>query len=99
MELLPAACKPRANASHDLDDAEVLGERECSVQRRHQKLIEESPSVAVTPEIRKTISEKIAGALSAVGYSNAGTVEFVMDSGGDLYFIEVNACLDSLGVQ
>jgi acetyl-CoA carboxylase biotin carboxylase subunit len=70
---------------------EVLGERECSVQRRHQKLIEESPSGAVTPELRKTISEKLAGALSAVGYTNAGTVEFVMDSAGDLYFIEVNA--------
>jgi acetyl-CoA carboxylase, biotin carboxylase subunit len=72
-------------------NVEVLGERECSVQRRHQKLIEESPSVAVTPELRKAISEKLAGALSAVGYSNAGTVEFVMDSSGDLYFIEVNA--------
>lgn len=69
----------------------VLGERECSIQRRHQKLIEESPSPAVTCELRTRISETLRVALGAVGYSNAGTVEFLMDENGDLYFIEVNA--------
>ena len=72
-------------------NVEVLGERECSIQRRHQKLIEESPSVAVTPELRKRISESLQVALKAIGYTNAGTVEFLMDAAGKLYFIEVNA--------
>jgi acetyl-CoA carboxylase biotin carboxylase subunit len=70
---------------------EVLGERECSIQRRHQKLIEESPSVAVNAELRKRISESLRVALKAIGYTNAGTVEFLMDADGNLYFIEVNA--------
>jgi acetyl-CoA carboxylase biotin carboxylase subunit len=70
---------------------EVLGERECSIQRRHQKLIEESPSVAVNAELRKHISESLRVALKAIGYTNAGTVEFLMDADGNLYFIEVNA--------
>ena len=69
----------------------VLGERECSIQRRHQKLVEEAPSPAVTPELRCRISQKLRAALSAIGYSNAGTVEFLMDERGDLYFIEMNA--------
>src|SRR6202163_763720 len=72
-------------------NVEVLGERECSIQRRHQKLIEESPSVAVNPELRKRISDSLRVALKAIGYTNAGTVEFLMDAGGNLYFIEVNA--------
>jgi acetyl-CoA carboxylase biotin carboxylase subunit len=72
-------------------NVEILGERECSIQRRHQKLIEESPSVAVTPELRKYISESLKAALKAIGYTNAGTVEFLMDANGKLYFIEVNA--------
>lgn len=72
-------------------DVEVLGERECSVQRRHQKLIEESPSTAVTQEQRERISESLRVAFRKIGYSNAGTVEFLMDSTGNLYFIEVNA--------
>jgi acetyl-CoA carboxylase biotin carboxylase subunit len=72
-------------------NVEVLGERECSIQRRHQKLIEEAPSTIVSPELRKRISEKLREAFKAVGYTNAGTVEFLMDSGGDLHFIEVNA--------
>jgi acetyl-CoA carboxylase biotin carboxylase subunit len=72
-------------------NVEVLGERECSVQRRHQKLIEESPSVAVTPELRKRISDSLKVALTKIGYTNAGTVEFLMDQRGNLYFIEVNA--------
>src|SRR6202167_1316080 len=64
---------------------EILGERECSIQRRHQKLIEESPSTAVTPELRKRVSEKLREAFKDVGYTNAGTVEFLMDSGGNLH--------------
>ncbi|HLX41998.1 MAG TPA: acetyl-CoA carboxylase biotin carboxylase subunit [Bryobacteraceae bacterium] len=70
---------------------EVLGERECSIQRRHQKLIEEAPSMAVSPELRSRISENLRVALKAIGYTNAGTVEFLMDAQQNLYFIEVNA--------
>ncbi|HEY1760248.1 MAG TPA: acetyl-CoA carboxylase biotin carboxylase subunit [Bryobacteraceae bacterium] len=72
-------------------NVEVLGERECSIQRRHQKLIEESPSTGVSPEMRKRVSDKLREAFKAVGYTNAGTVEFLMDSDGNLHFIEVNA--------
>jgi acetyl-CoA carboxylase biotin carboxylase subunit len=72
-------------------NVEILGERECSIQRRHQKLIEESPSVAVSPALRKRISDGLRIALKSIGYTNAGTVEFLMDANGNLYFIEVNA--------
>ncbi|HXP88333.1 MAG TPA: acetyl-CoA carboxylase biotin carboxylase subunit [Bryobacteraceae bacterium] len=72
-------------------NVEVLGERECSIQRRHQKLIEEAPSTAVSPELRKRIAESLRVALKAIGYTNAGTVEFLMDAQGNLNFIEVNA--------
>jgi acetyl-CoA carboxylase biotin carboxylase subunit len=72
-------------------NVEVLGERECSIQRRHQKLIEESPSPSVGPTLRKEITEKLKAAMAKVGYTNAGTVEFLMDENGKLYFIEVNA--------
>jgi acetyl-CoA carboxylase, biotin carboxylase subunit len=72
-------------------NVEVLGERECSIQRRHQKLIEESPSVAVNAELRKRISDSLRVAFRAIGYTNAGTVEFLMDAHGNLFFIEVNA--------
>jgi acetyl-CoA carboxylase biotin carboxylase subunit len=67
-----------------------LGERECSIQRRHQKLLEESPSVRVTPELRKEIGDVISKTLSHVGYHNAGTIEFLMDQQQRLYFIEMN---------
>jgi len=67
-----------------------LGERECSIQRRHQKLLEESPSLQVTPELRKEIGEILSKTLSAVGYRNAGTIEFLMDQHKRLYFIEMN---------
>ena len=67
-----------------------LGERECSIQRRHQKLLEESPSVKVTPELRKTVGQKLEESLSRIGYVNAGTVEFLMDEDGSLNFIEMN---------
>jgi acetyl-CoA carboxylase biotin carboxylase subunit len=70
---------------------EILGERECTIQRRHQKLLEESPSTAVTPRMRAEIAAVLRKALSTAGYSNAGTVEFLMDETGKLYFIEVNA--------
>jgi acetyl-CoA carboxylase biotin carboxylase subunit len=70
---------------------EVLGERECSIQRRHQKLVEEAPSTAVSAELRSRISECLRRALKTIGYTNAGTVEFLMDANGSLYFIEVNA--------
>jgi acetyl-CoA carboxylase biotin carboxylase subunit len=69
----------------------VLGERECSIQRRHQKLIEESPSPVVSAELRKLISDGLRKAFKVIGYTNAGTVEFLMDESGKLYFIEVNA--------
>ena len=70
---------------------EILGERECSIQRRHQKLLEESPSPALSEQVRKRVVAKLKEAIKAIGYSNAGTVEFLMDEKGDLYFIEVNA--------
>ena len=68
-----------------------LGERECSIQRRHQKLLEESPSTALDSATRERIGRQVVDALRKVGYSNAGTVEFLRDSSGDLYFIEMNA--------
>jgi acetyl-CoA carboxylase biotin carboxylase subunit len=70
---------------------EILGERECSIQRRHQKLLEESPSPAVTDDQRAEISTALRRAITAANYTNAGTVEFLMDETGKLYFIEVNA--------
>src|SRR5205807_7280917 len=72
-------------------NVEVLGERECSIQRRHQKLLEEAPSPAMDPQTRHRISDGLREAMRNVGYTNAGTVEFLMDEGGSLYFIEVNA--------
>lgn len=68
-----------------------LGERECSIQRRHQKLVEESPSVALTPKRRTELGGRVVDALRKIGYSNAGTVEFLMDEDGSFYFIEMNA--------
>lgn len=68
-----------------------LGERECSIQRRHQKLLEEAPSPRVDAALRAEIGEVLETALSRVGYSNAGTVEFLMDADGKLHFIEMNA--------
>ncbi|MDQ6635661.1 MAG: acetyl-CoA carboxylase biotin carboxylase subunit [Gemmatimonadota bacterium] len=67
-----------------------LGERECSVQRRHQKMIEEAPSIAVTPELRFRMGTAAVAAAKAAGYVNAGTCEFLLDASGDFYFLEMN---------
>jgi acetyl-CoA carboxylase, biotin carboxylase subunit len=67
-----------------------FGERECSIQRRHQKLLEESPSLQVTPEMREEIGQKLITTLSEIGYVTAGTVEFLMDEDRTLHFIEMN---------
>ena len=67
-----------------------LGERECSVQRRHQKMIEEAPSVAVTPDLRARMGESAVRMAKAAGYVNAGTCEFLLDRSGDFYFLEMN---------
>ena len=72
-------------------NVEILGERECSIQRRHQKLLEEAPSPSMTPALRQRISDSLRVAMKSIGYSNAGTVEFLMDRNRNLYFIEVNA--------
>src|SRR3954449_9669605 len=68
----------------------TLGERECSIQRRHQKLLEESPSTRVTPELRDKIGGVLCKTLSEIGYVNAGTIEFLMDEDGSMHFIEMN---------
>ncbi|MFW6157008.1 MAG: biotin carboxylase N-terminal domain-containing protein, partial [Armatimonadota bacterium] len=68
-----------------------LGERECSIQHRHQKLLEESPCVAVSSSLRRRMGEAAVRAAEAANYVNAGTVEFLLDSRGKFYFIEMNA--------
>jgi len=68
-------------------------ERECSIQRRHQKVVEESPSLAVTPELRRRIAQAAAAVARAANYSNAGTIEFLLDEDGSFYFLEMNTRL------
>jgi acetyl-CoA carboxylase biotin carboxylase subunit len=70
-----------------------LGERECSIQRRHQKLLEESPSPALTEKLRRKIGNVVIDAARAVQYTNAGTFEFLMDADGHFYFMEANTRL------
>lgn len=67
-----------------------LGERDCSIQRRHQKVLEESPSVAISEELRREMGETAVRAAKAVGYENAGTIEFLLDKNKDFYFMEMN---------
>jgi len=67
-----------------------LGERECTIQRRHQKLVEESPSTQVDSAMRRRVGLQVTEALQEIGYTNAGTVEFLMDEQGQLYFLEMN---------
>src|SRR5439155_1606207 len=70
-----------------------LGERECSIQRRHQKLIEESPSPALTDKVRRKMGSVVVDAAKAVQYTNAGTFEFLMDGEGKFYYMETNTRL------
>ncbi|MDX1388340.1 MAG: biotin carboxylase N-terminal domain-containing protein, partial [Acidobacteriota bacterium] len=70
-----------------------LGERECSIQRQHQKLVEESPSPVLEGRTREDLGRRIARAVAAIGYHNAGTVEFLRDADGKLYFMEMNTRL------
>ena len=67
-----------------------LGERDCSIQRRHQKVLEESPSIAISDELRRQMGETAVQAAKAVGYENAGTIEFLLDKNKNFYFMEMN---------
>jgi acetyl-CoA carboxylase biotin carboxylase subunit len=71
----------------------ALGERECSIQRRHQKVIEESPSLAVSPDLRRRLTSAAASVARQVGYTNAGTIECLLDDDGSFYFLEMNTRL------
>jgi propionyl-CoA carboxylase alpha chain len=93
----PYLTRPRHVEVQILGDAHGtvvhLGERECSIQRRHQKVIEESPSPAVDAALRAQMGAAAVTAAEAIGYANAGTVEFILDAGGQFHFLEVNTRL------
>jgi acetyl/propionyl-CoA carboxylase alpha subunit len=74
-------------------NALCFGERECSLQRRYQKIVEEAPSLAVSPELREELIQAGVNAVKALNYTGAGTVEFILDQNGDFYFLEVNTRL------
>src|SRR6185436_7417021 len=67
-----------------------MGERDCSVQRRHQKILEEAPTPAMSDEGRRALADRAIRAVVAAGYENVGTLEFLVDSSGNAYFIEIN---------
>lgn len=77
-------------AADNYGNAVYLFERECSIQRRHQKIIEETPSVALNPELRKKMGETAVKVIKAANYNNLGTVEFLLDKNNNFYFLEVN---------
>ena len=79
--------------SDEYGNAVALGERDCSIQLHHQKLLEESPSPAVTPEMRKKLLDSAESAIRKIGYTGAGTLEFLMDKNGNFWFMEMNVRL------
>ena len=88
-------CRARATSNSKVaadkhGNVVCLGERDCTVQRRHQKLIEEAPSPAIDDDLRKKMTDILNGAMREINYTNVGTVEFLLDEKGQLYFMEMN---------